>query len=58
MEFGIVQPIFTHNKHPRLYGTMKSILYNTEGKNVAVIHVYGDRVIFLLFCVHQDTEYE
>ena len=29
-----------------------------EGKFVVIIHIYGAKSILLLFCVHQDIEYE
>ena len=40
---------------------MKNIYpnYRIWGQNiVAIIHIYGARVIFQLFCDHQETEYE
>ena len=41
-----------------LYGITINILYNMGENVVAIIHIYGDRAIFLLFCYRQDTEYE
>ena len=38
-----------------LYGTMIYILYIMGGKNVAIIHIYGARGIFILFYDDQDT---
>ena len=29
-----------------------------EKNNVVIPHIYGARVILLIFCDHQDTEYE
>ena len=37
---------------------MMSILYNMVEKNVDIINVSGTRAIYLLFCVHQDSESE
>ena len=33
--------------------------YKRRDKNIVVVlHIYGTSAIFLLFCDHQDTEYE
>ena len=32
--------------------------YTIWGLNVAIIHISRAIIIFLLFCVHQDTEYK
>ena len=45
-------------KNQSLYGEILSIIYNMEEKYVAILHIYRARSIFLLFCVHQDTESE
>ena len=58
MEIGVAGPIFTQKN---IKGTMgKYYLYSTRwGQNVVItLHIYGARVIFLLFCDHTDTEPE
>ena len=45
-------------KYQRLYGTFISILYKMQVNIVGILHIYGDRSIFLLFCYHQDTKSE
>ena len=58
IEMSISQPIFTHKKISK-YIWYKDIHTMQDGrKNVAVIHIYGARDIYLLFCDHQDTESE
>ena len=57
VEIGVTGPIFTH-KYQRLYGTTVSILYKMGENIVAILHIYGARSIFLLYCDHQDTESE
>ena len=43
----------------KLYGTKIYTLHNMGAKNIALlIHIYGAKAIFFLFCDHQDTEYE
>ena len=41
-----------------IYGKKIYILYNMGGGNLEILHIYGAKAIFLLFCYHQDTEYE
>ena len=58
MEIDVSQSIFTHKKYQILYGTNISILYKMGENIVVVLHIYGTRAIFLIFCDHQDTELE
>ena len=41
-----------------MYGTMISTTLRTGENFVAIIHIYGVRAIFLLFCDKQGTESE
>ena len=57
MAIAVAIPIF-NQKYQRLYGTTICIPQNMGGNIVASLHIYGARVIFLLFYDHQDTESE
>ena len=57
MEIGVAGPICTY-KYQRPHGTTISILQNMGENIVAILHIYGDRAIVILFYDHQDTKYE
>ena len=52
----ISKPIFTHKNIKG--STVQQYPYSTRWENffVVILHIYGDRAIFLIFCDHQDTE--
>ena len=39
-------------------GQQYTYLTRWEENMLVVLHMYGTRAIFLIFCDHQDTEYE
>ena len=55
IKMSISQLMFTHKNIKSLYGTMISILYKTGEKIVTILHIYGDRAMFLLLYDDQDT---
>ena len=52
MKIGVAGPIFTQKKHQNIYRKTTPILYIMGENNVAVIHIYGAKAIFLLLCIH------
>ena len=58
MEIGVSVPIFTHKN---IKGSMLQWYpYSTRWvkRHVVILHIYGARVVLLLFYYHQDTESE
>ena len=58
MEICVVGPIFTHKNIKGYVGEWYTYSIIWEQNILAIIHIYGARDIFLLFCDNQDTEYE
>ena len=58
MDIIIYEPIDIRDGYQRIYGTIKSILYNMVEKIAAIPNIYGARAIFLQCCDHQDTQSE
>ena len=52
------QLILIHKIYQRPYGKMISIFYKMGENIVVILHIYGARTIFLLFCDDKDTESE
>ena len=57
-EIDVPRPIFTHNNIKISNGQWYPYSIIWEQNIVVIIHIYGARAISLLFCDHQDTEYE
>ena len=57
LEIGVTGPIFTY-KYQRPYGTMTAIIYKMGENYCGNSLFFGARFIFLLLCVHLDTESE
>ena len=49
---------YEHRKNQTLYGTMISILHEMGENIVVILHIYGNKIISLLFCNHQYNESE
>ena len=49
---------YEHRKNQILYGTMISILHEMGENIVVILHIYGNKIISLLFCNHQYNESE
>ena len=56
MKNGVARPILTQKKIKQSLGQQYPYPKIWGKRIVAIIHVYGDRAIFLLFCDHQDTK--
>ena len=42
----------------QIYGTTLSTIHNMGENIIVILHIYGDRAIYLFFYNHQDTESE
>ena len=58
MEVSLSGPILTQKKTQRIYHTKYPSSTRQKKKIMVIILIYMARVIFLLFCVRQDTKYE
>ena len=55
MENIIAWPIFNQEKHNSIYKTTIYILSKMGDNFVTIVHIYGAKKTFLLFCICQDT---
>ena len=56
MGIGVAEPIFTWKKV--LKAVWENFIHTLQHREniVVIIHIYGAKTIFPLFCDHQDTE--
>ena len=55
MKIGLARPILTQKKTKQYMEQRYPHLTISENSFWQIIHIYGDRAIFLLFCDHHDT---
>ena len=53
-----LEKYYQKKNRQRPYWTTLSMIYKMVKENVVILHIYGSRAIFLLFCDPQDTESE
>ena len=58
MDISVSRQIISQLKYQRVNGKKISILYNMGEIIMVIIHTSKSRAKILLFCDHQDTEYE